>query len=97
MNNLLTRLGEGSRMVVLGDPSQSDLPPKKQNGLSHFLNAHATYNQPTGGLSVVQMCANDIQRHALIPMILDIYSTNDDELGVDIDDEFEIGILPRNN
>ncbi|MFP6759724.1 MAG: PhoH family protein, partial [Alphaproteobacteria bacterium] len=35
MKMFLTRLGSGSRAVITGDPSQVDLPPGKQSGLSH--------------------------------------------------------------
>ena len=34
MKMFLTRLGEGSRMIVTGDPSQTDLPPGQNSGLS---------------------------------------------------------------
>ncbi|MBI5313939.1 MAG: PhoH family protein, partial [Methylocystis sp.] len=34
MKMFLTRLGEGSRMIVTGDPSQTDLPPGQKSGLS---------------------------------------------------------------
>ena len=33
MKMFLTRLGEGSRMIVNGDPSQTDLPPGQKSGL----------------------------------------------------------------
>ena len=93
MESLLTRLGEGSRMVVLGDPSQTDLPPNKTDGLTDFLDAYDSYGTETQGLSVVEMDRSDIQRHALIPMILDIY--NGVEHPIEPDDEFEIGELPK--
>ena len=34
MRMFLTRLGEGSRMVVTGDPSQTDLPGGQRSGLA---------------------------------------------------------------
>lgn len=93
MENLLTRLGEGSHMTVLGDPSQSDLPPNKHDGLTDFLDAHNSYTGDTGGLKIVYLGREDIQRHVLIPMILDIYGEG--EGSVEVDDEFDIGILPK--
>ena len=33
MKMFLTRLGEGSRMIVTGDPTQIDLPPGQKSGL----------------------------------------------------------------
>ena len=37
MKMFLTRLGEGSRMVVTGDPTQVDLPPGTRSGLAEAL------------------------------------------------------------
>ena len=37
MKMFLTRLGEGSRMIVTGDPTQTDLPPGQKSGLSEAL------------------------------------------------------------
>jgi phosphate starvation-inducible PhoH-like protein len=34
MKMFLTRLGEGSKIVVNGDPAQSDLPPGVESGLT---------------------------------------------------------------
>ena len=39
MKMFLTRLGEGSRMVVTGDPTQVDLPPGARSGLADALEA----------------------------------------------------------
>ena len=39
MKMFLTRLGEGSRMVVTGDPTQVDLPPGTRSGLADALEA----------------------------------------------------------
>ena len=37
MKMFLTRLGEGSRMIVNGDPTQTDLPPGQTSGLSEAI------------------------------------------------------------
>ena len=37
MKMFLTRLGEGSRMIVTGDPTQTDLPPGQKSGLSEAI------------------------------------------------------------
>lgn len=90
MESLLTRLGEGSVMIVLGDPNQSDLPDSTLDGLSDFLDVYHSTTTQTQGLSVVYLHREDIQRHPLIPMILDIYSGGDVEPEPD---EFEVGLL----
>ena len=37
MKMMLTRLGEGSRMIINGDPSQTDLPPGQKSGLKEAI------------------------------------------------------------
>jgi phosphate starvation-inducible protein PhoH len=39
MKMFLTRIGEGSRAVITGDPSQVDLPSRVESGLQHARSA----------------------------------------------------------
>jgi len=73
MKNLLTRLGTGSRMVVIGDTAQSDLPVGKQNGLSHLLCLLKAYGERPNGFNLVTLGYKDIVRHPLIWTVLDLY------------------------
>ena len=73
MKNLLTRLGTGSRMVVIGDIAQSDLPVGKQNGLSHLLSLLKAYGERPNGFNLVTLGYEDIIRHPLIWTVLDLY------------------------
>src|SRR5438477_11805331 len=69
MKMFLTRLGEGSRMIVTGDPSQVDLPPGQTSGL-----AEATrLLEEVGGIGHVAFTADDVIRHELVARILDAY------------------------
>ncbi len=69
MKMFLTRLGEGSRMVVNGDPSQIDLPGNVVSGL-----AHATgLLEDIEGISHVVLTQNDIVRHPLVSRIVGAY------------------------
>jgi phosphate starvation-inducible protein PhoH and related proteins len=69
MKMLLTRLGENSRMVVTGDPSQVDLPPGQVSGLAEAVLlldgiddiAHATFTSA------------DVIRHELVARIVEAY------------------------
>jgi phosphate starvation-inducible PhoH-like protein len=68
MKMFLTRLGEGSTMVVTGDPTQSDLE-ERANGFQDALRrlrGHA-------GISVVEFAAKDIVRHPLVEQIVKAY------------------------
>ena len=69
MKMFLTRLGEGSRMVVNGDPSQIDLPDNVVSGL-----AHATgLLEGIEGISHVVLTQDDIVRHPLVSRIVGAY------------------------
>ena len=73
MKMFLTRLGEYSRMVVTGDPHQTDLPSSKKSGL-----VDAT--QRLKGLTnvgQVQFCRRDVVRHGLVSEILQAYDVQD--------------------
>lgn len=69
MKMFLTRLGEGSSMVVTGDPSQTDLEPGKPNGLSDAV-ARLRGFQDVG---LVEFGPGDIVRHPLVEQILKAY------------------------
>ena len=69
MKMFLTRLGENSRMVVTGDPSQDDLPPGTASGL----NDAVAKLDDVGGVAVVRFNERDIVRHPLVETILDAY------------------------
>jgi phosphate starvation-inducible PhoH-like protein len=69
MKMFLTRLGENSRMIVTGDPSQVDLPPGQTSGL------HEALRLLTGidGIGSVQFTAKDVIRHELVGRIVEAY------------------------
>jgi phosphate starvation-inducible PhoH-like protein len=72
MKMFLTRLGEDSRMVVTGDPSQSDLPSGPQ-GLLEALD----YLEGVEGVAVVRFSEADVVRHALVTRIVSAYNAHD--------------------
>ncbi len=69
MKMFLTRLGEGSRMVVTGDPTQVDLPRGVQSGLSEAVGLLDNI----GGISIIRFGAEDIVRHPLVTKIVNAY------------------------
>ncbi len=71
MKMFLTRLGENSRMVVTGDPTQDDLPPGTISGLN---DAVAKLDQ-VERVSVIRFTERDIVRHPLVETILNAYRT----------------------
>ncbi len=69
MKMFLTRLGEGSKMIVTGDPSQVDLPPGQTSGLREALALLADVE----GVSHVQFTEVDVVRHELVARIVTAY------------------------
>lgn len=70
MKMLLTRIGEGSRMVVTGDLQQADRP--NENGLLEFHNLIKNYGN-TQMIGLAYFTASDVERHPVVKEILSIY------------------------
>ena len=73
MKMMLTRLGENSRFVIAGDPSQVDLPSGQRSGLFHALEVLRNMD----GISVVKFEPSDVVRHPLVEKIVEAYDAND--------------------
>jgi phosphate starvation-inducible PhoH-like protein len=66
----LTRLGEDSHMVVTGDPSQSDLPGGRAEGLNEAL----AFLEGVEGVGVTLFGEKDVVRHPLVARIVAAYN-----------------------
>ena len=69
MKMFLTRLGENSRMIVTGDPSQVDLPTGQISGLAEATKLLAGVE----GIGYVTFSAEDVIRHELVGRIVSAY------------------------
>lgn len=69
----LTRLGEGSRMVVTGDPSQVDLPGNVRSGLGDALRRLENVE----GVGISRLGVGDIVRHQVVSRIVTAYDVYD--------------------
>jgi phosphate starvation-inducible PhoH-like protein len=69
MKMFLTRLGENSRMIVTGDPSQVDLPRGQTSGLDEATKLLAGVE----GIAQVTFTAEDVIRHELVARIVAAY------------------------
>jgi phosphate starvation-inducible PhoH-like protein len=65
----LTRIGFGSRAVVTGDITQTDLPAHRQSGLRHALEVL----DGVPGIAVTRFTARDVVRHPLVQRIVEAY------------------------
>ncbi|MDC0231745.1 PhoH family protein [Pelagibacteraceae bacterium] len=73
----LTRIGENSKLVVNGDPSQIDLPNKSQSGLVQSKNILKGIKE----ISIINFDHNDVIRHPLVAKIVEAYKKNTDDKG----------------
>jgi phosphate starvation-inducible PhoH-like protein len=69
MKMFLTRLGENSRMIVTGDPSQVDLPPGQTSGLAEAVRLL----EGVEGIGHCVFTAADVIRHELVARIVLAY------------------------
>jgi phosphate starvation-inducible PhoH-like protein len=69
MKMFLTRLGEGSKMVVTGDITQIDLPRGKKSGLKDAIEIL----QGVKEVGITQLTARDVVRHELVKRIINAY------------------------
>ena len=69
MKMFLTRIGEGSKMVVTGDPSQIDLPPGQRSGLEEAVGLLTGVR----GIEAIRFTSADVVRRDLVARIVDAY------------------------
>jgi phosphate starvation-inducible PhoH-like protein len=73
MKMFLTRLGENSRMIVTGYPSQIDLPSGQVSGLVEA----ASLLNGVAGIAQIRFGAADVVRHPLVARIVEAYDSAD--------------------
>ena len=79
MKMFLTRLGENSKMIVTGDPSQIDLPAGQKSGLNDALRIL----EGVKGIAKVHFFAADVIRHGLVAKIVEAYDKSKQTGAVD--------------
>jgi phosphate starvation-inducible protein PhoH and related proteins len=75
MKMFLTRLGEGSKMAVTGDPSQIDLPPGQTSGLTEAVRLL----DGVKGIEAIHFTSSDIVRRDLVARIVEAYDNAPDK------------------
>ena len=71
----LTRIGENSKIVVNGDPSQIDLPNKHMSGLDRAKKLLSCLDE----IKVIDFDHSDVVRHPLVSKIVKAYSSDNDQ------------------
>ena len=73
MKMFLTRAGNGTKMVINGDVTQTDLPKSVISGLVHA----SSILRKTGGVFFADFCAEDVARAPIVREILRAYETDE--------------------
>lgn len=73
MKMFLTRMGPNSKMIITGDISQIDLPPKQKSGLVEV----KKILKDIKGIAFVHLDAKDVVRHRLVQSIINAYDSID--------------------
>ena len=76
MKMFLTRMGENSKIVVCGDPTQIDLPPNQRSGFSDAVSRLHNVK----GCARVTLKKSDIVRHRLVQDIVNAYENTEQSL-----------------
>ena len=71
----LTRIGENSKIIINGDPSQIDLPNKSMSGLDRSKKLLKDINE----ISVIDFNHSDVVRHPLVSKIVKAYSDQEND------------------
>ena len=69
MKMFLTRMGDGSKMVITGDVTQIDLPEGKKSGLTHAVHVLKDIE----GIAICRLTDKDVVRHPLVMKIVRAY------------------------
>jgi phosphate starvation-inducible PhoH-like protein len=69
MKMFLTRMGEGTRMVIAGDLSQVDLPAGTRSGMRDALETV----EGVPGIAIARFDKRDVVRHPLVARIVEAY------------------------
>jgi len=71
----LTRIGANAKAIITGDPTQVDLPPKMQSGLSKA----ARILRNIDGIAHIELDEEDVVRHRLVKAIIKAYNKDGEE------------------
>jgi phosphate starvation-inducible PhoH-like protein len=75
MKMFLTRMGFGSKAVVTGDVTQTDLPKQQLSGLRHVMKVLPG----VPGVAFTHFTSKDVVRHPLVQRIVEAYEQRQDE------------------
>ncbi len=73
MKMFLTRMGYGAKLVITGDPTQTDLPPGQRSGLRDALELVSEIR----GIGVISFTDADVVRHPLVAALIRAYDSRD--------------------
>ena len=75
MKMFLTRMGQGSKVIVTGDITQIDLPDPRESGLIDA----ARRLKHVKGVSFCQLTGSDVVRHPLVQRVIEAYGDDEED------------------
>ena len=75
MRTLLTRIGEDSKYILLGDENQIDMKDRKKSSLTKVMSKFEKYSE----FGIVKLGREDVVRHKLINIIEDVFNEIEQE------------------
>lgn len=75
MRTLLTRIGEDSKYILLGDENQVDMKDKRKSSLKKVMEKFETHED----FGIIKLGKEDVVRHRLINLIEDVFNQIEEE------------------
>lgn len=75
MKMFLTRMGDGSKVIVTGDVTQIDLPEGKASGLKHAIKVL----EKVDDIAIMRLTHKDVVRHPLVMEIIKAYTLDEEK------------------
>jgi phosphate starvation-inducible PhoH-like protein len=73
MKMFLTRMGYGAKVIITGDPTQTDLPPGQRSGLRDAIELVSEIR----GIGIISFTDADVVRHPLVAALIRAYDARD--------------------
>ena len=74
--SVITRIGENSKYIFLGDPEQIDIKKSQDSCLTKICDIFGSSEQLSESVGVMEFDPKDNARHPLIPIILEVLNNN---------------------
>jgi phosphate starvation-inducible PhoH-like protein len=94
LKTILTRLGENSKLIILGDPEQIDIKNKNESSLATLV--RRVKIKPMEGVEIVEFSEDDIVRHRLTSYFINLFKENEPIIVINkIEKKKKMGVINK--